>query len=721
MKSLQLLPLFAALLSSQNALAADEPATFKLDEVVVKGKARSTETDQRQQSNVSKVVIGKKELEQSGDLSAADFLKKIPGLGAQGNRGNSIASGAPQILIDGVPVSGGRARGAQLSRIALDMIERIEVTRSATAALSNESAGAVINIVLKNNVQQALKAGLNLGVSEESSRLGGLVNGQIGAREEDFTWVIAGSFFQRGNLRSTDSDTRSFDIAGSPTAWTVENEDGRGDNRNLNLTPKLTWQLNATDRLLVEPSISASQSSFNSNRALSAYADFVNGTGLASTGSRSEDSNSDELTLKLRGDWQRKQGHSERTLRAGVQRGIDRSDKTTQDFDTPNVLTGTRTEDGNARDWAVDASAQIKEPIAGNHLITSGVEVAWRKLDDEKVLAVNGIPIVGGAATGFNISEHSWVAYVQDEWAVGDKMALTPGLRFRHIERDSADGAGVAASASSSTFSPSLHYAWKLSDIHSFRASASHILKPPSFSDLTTVISTSDGTQTRPDSSGNSNLKNETAWVYNLGLEHYLAEKAGVVGINFFYRDLTDLIQRRTLLEGTRYVSRPVNIGDAAIWGAELDAKAQMGAIGLPDLTLRGNFVTQNSHAKDNTSGETGQLGDLPEYAANLGADYNFTAQKLTVSLNLRLAGKQNIGVGDLESLQAQQFLSLSATQKLSKTTTIRFGGHNLLNEKFDRTAISFHPASAATQLASSQHAVETSSQFFYFSLENTW
>lgn len=717
MKPSQLLPLVAALLSSHVTLAADEPATFRLDEVVVKGKARPTETDQRQQSNVSKIIIGKKELEQSGDLSAADYLKKIPGLGAQGNRGNSIASGAPQILIDGVPVSGGRARGVALSRIALDMIERIEVTRSATAALSNESAGAVVNIVLKNNVQQSVRGGLNLAVGEHVSRVGGLFSGQVSAREDDFTWVLAGSFFQRGNLRTTESDTHNFNTLGAPIAWTVEREDGRGDNRNLNLTPKLTWQLNATDRLLIEPSITASQSNFDSHRTLFAYADFVNGTGLASTGSRREDSNSDELTLKLRGDWQRKQGQSERTLRAGVQRGINHSDKTTQDFNTLNVLTGTRTEDGTARDWAVDVSAQIKEPVAGNHLITTGVEVAWRKLDDEK----NSTPPVAVSATAFNIREQSWVAYVQDEWALSNNMALTPGLRFRHIERDSEDGAGVSASASSSTFSPSLHYAWKLSDMHSLRASASHILKPPAFSDLTTVINTGDGTQTRPDSSGNAHLKNETAWVYNLGLEHYLADKAGVVGINFFYRDLTDLIQRRTLPEGARYVSRPTNIGDAAIWGAELDAKSQMGNIGLPDLTLRGNFVTQNSRAKDNATGETGQVGDLPEYAANLGADYHFVAQKLVVSLNLRLAGKQNRGVGDLETLKVQQFLSLSATQKLSKTTTIRLGGHNLLNAQSDRTAISFHPAPDTNQIASNQHAVETTARFFYFGLENTW
>lgn len=709
MINIPLLPFFAALLSSPAILAADDPATFKLDEVVVKGKARPTETDQRQQSNISKVVIGKKELEQSGELAVSDYLKKIPGLGTQGNRGNSIASGAPQILIDGVPVSGGRARGAALSRIALDMVERIEVTRSATAAQSNESAGAVINIVLKNTVQQALKAGLNLGVGEDTARLGGLLSGQVSARKDDFTWVLAGSYFQRGNLRTTDSNTQTFTDAGVPDHQIIETENGRGDNRNLNFTPKLTWQLNTTDRLLIEPSITASQSSFKSARNI---ADTNLIAPSLQTSTRNEDSRSDELTLKLRSDWQRKEGASERTLRAGVQRGASHNEKNTLDS-----LTGLRTEEGSARDWAVDASAQLKEQLAPGHLLTAGLEYGWRKLEDEK----NSLPPIVVSATQFDISEHSWVAYAQDEWAINEKMALTPGLRFRHLSRKSEDGAGVTANADSSTLSPSLHYAWKLDNTHSFRASASHILKPPAFSDLTTIITTGDGTQTRPDSSGNPNLKNETAWVYNLGLEHYLADKAGVLGINLFYRDFSDLIQRRTQFESGRYVSRPTNIGNAAIWGMELDAKAQMGIIGLPDLSLRGNFVTQNSRAKDDTTGETGQVGDLPEYAANLGADYNFAAQKLQVSLNLRLSGKQNRGLGDLETLEPQQFLSLSATKRFSKTTTLRFGGHNLLNEQSDRTAISFHSVPNDTQLASSQRAVETGARFYYFSLENTW
>lgn len=714
------IPLTLLALLAGLAAHAQEPAEFTLEEVVVKGRARAGETEQRQQSNVAKTVIPREELEKSGDLSMSDYLKKLPGLGPVGNRARNIAGGAPQILIDGSPVAAGRARNVQLSRISLDMVERIEVTRSPTAALSNESAGAVVNIVLKNKVRQALKAGLNVRMGEQSSRVGGLLNGQVGGRKDDFSWLIVGSYYQRGSPSTVETETRSFDTAGAPAAWTRETGEGDATGRFLNLAPRLTWQLNATDSLLLEPSLSHGRSPFKNAYSQFAYADFVNGTGLAPTGSRTEQGEDTQTALRMRGEWQRKEGKAERTLRASAQRGIDLAEKLTRNFDAAGAQTGVRSEDGEARDWALDLGAQIKQPLASAHLLTAGAEYAFRKLDEASDVIVDGVP-AGGAAAAFDIGEHSWIGYVQDEWALNDKMALTPGLRFRHIERESRDGAGVAADSKSSTFSPSVHYLWKAGEQWNLRASASHILKPPAFSDLTSVIATRDGTQTRPDQSGNPDLKNETAWVYNLGLEHYLNDKAGVLGVNFFYRDLTDLIQRRTRPEGARYVSRPVNIGDAAIWGAELDGRAKMAMIGLPALTLRGNFVTQNSRARDAATGESGQVGDLPEYAANLGADYEFTAQKLTLGVNLRLSGKQNMGVGDHESLEPQRFLSVNLTRKFSGGLTLRMGAHNLLDEKTDRTAISYHPAPDEDRIASRQRRVETGARSFYFSLESVW
>src|SRR5690606_15031547 len=41
---------------------------------------------------------------------------------------------------------------------------------------------------------------------------------------------------------------------------------------------------------------------------------------------------------------------------------------------------------------------------------------------------------------------------------------------------------------------------------------------------------------------GNPNLSPETAWGGDLGFERRLGRR-GVVGINFFYRDITDLIE----------------------------------------------------------------------------------------------------------------------------------------------------------------------------------
>lgn len=715
------IPTAAFSLLAMAALAqAEEPASVRLEEVVVKGKGRITEISQMQESNVARIIIPRAELDKSGDQSVSEYLKKMPGLGPVGNKGRNIAGGAPQILIDGVAVAGGRRGGAQLSRISLDMVERIEVTRSPTAALANESAGAVVNIILKNAVRQSLKAGLNLAMGEDTSRLGGVVSGQFGAREDDFSWIVIGSYYQRGNLLTTDSEMLNFDPAGNPTAWTTEDGDGRGVSRNLNLTPKLTWQLNATDRLLLEPSLVYSRNPDSSDRSLFSYTDYINGSGLVPNGSNRESSDNTETNYGLRSEWQRKDGKAERLLRVIARRSLNNVDYSSRRFDDSHALISTLTENGDARNWEAELNAQVKESFASGHLLTGGAEYAWRDLDQNSHTRVNGMPDPDVSASSFDVTEQSWVAYVQDEWAVNASMSLTPGLRFRYIGRNSKDGAGVKADANSSTFSPSLHALWKADEQLNLRASAAHILKPPSFTDLTTVIVYRDGTQTSPDVSGNPDLDNETAWVYNFGLEYYLPEKAGVLGVNVFYRDISELIQRRTLPEGARYVSRPINIGDASIWGVELDGRAQMGMIGLPSLTLRGNFVTQNSHARDDATGETGQVGDLPEYTANIGIDYEFTEQKLTLSTNLRLTGRQNMGVGDPESVKPQQFLSINANKKLSKGLTLRMGGHNLLNEKTRRTVINTYPTDPDS-INSMQQSVETAARTFYVSLESIW
>jgi outer membrane receptor for ferrienterochelin and colicins len=69
---------------------------------------RNSDSEARQESTASKIVIGRDELEKQGDATLGDVLKRLPGVTVQGapGRGGAIrmrglGGGYTQILLDG--------------------------------------------------------------------------------------------------------------------------------------------------------------------------------------------------------------------------------------------------------------------------------------------------------------------------------------------------------------------------------------------------------------------------------------------------------------------------------------------------------------------------------------------------------------------------------------------------------------------------------------------
>jgi len=80
-------------------------------------------------------------------------------------------------------------------------------------------------------------------------------------------------------------------------------------------------------------------------------------------------------------------------------------------------------------------------------------------------------------------------------------------------------------------------------------------------------------------------------------------------------------VESRTEREGTRYVSRPYNVGDAKVCGTEFDARPRMDAIGLPGLMLRLNYTRLFSELNDVNTGNETRIKDQPDYVYNIGFD----------------------------------------------------------------------------------------------------
>jgi outer membrane receptor for ferrienterochelin and colicins len=147
---------------------------------------------------------------------------------------------------------------------------------------------------------------------------------------------------------------------------------------------------------------------------------------------------------------------------------------------------------------------------------------------------------------------------------------------------------------------------------------------------------------TRPDRVGNPDLKPEMATGIDVAFERYLPG-GGVLSANVFHRQISDLIRYTVAQQNSptwapgqdRWVSSPINLGDATTQGIELEAKFRLDQVrtGALPVDIRSNLSLFSSRVKQ-VPGPDNRLDQQPGMTANLGADYRVRSIPLTVGGN---------------------------------------------------------------------------------------
>src|SRR5262249_38455063 len=149
----------------QPAKKPEEPKKF--EPIEVKGP---NEVDERKQSTAAKIVVNRDEILKYGDTTILDSMKRLPGVtvipGARGGVGEirmrGLGSGYTQILVNGERMPPGFA----IDSLSPDLIERIEIYRSANAEFSTQAVAGTINIILRTAPSQRQRE-VNLTVNAE--------------------------------------------------------------------------------------------------------------------------------------------------------------------------------------------------------------------------------------------------------------------------------------------------------------------------------------------------------------------------------------------------------------------------------------------------------------------------------------------------------------------------------------------------------------------------
>ncbi|NCX43989.1 MAG: hypothetical protein EBW74_06020, partial [Betaproteobacteria bacterium] len=152
------------------AKPAANPAS-QPNRVEVRGQGLSDD-DQRRFSTAAKIVIGREQIEQFGDSSVSEVLRRLPGItlgGAPGRGGpprmRGLGAGYTQILIDGERTP----PGFSIDSLTPEQVERIEILRAPTAETGARAIGGTINIITREGFVRRLND-LRLGVGMENGR-----------------------------------------------------------------------------------------------------------------------------------------------------------------------------------------------------------------------------------------------------------------------------------------------------------------------------------------------------------------------------------------------------------------------------------------------------------------------------------------------------------------------------------------------------------------------
>ena len=702
----------AAPLAYAQAAAAEAKDATQLDRVEVVGEIVYRD---RTEATAPVLTYDLEYFQRFEPLTVGDMLKRVPSvtfisdvLEYDGVRLRGLESAYTQILINGKRIPGaGLDRSFFVDRIPAEIVERIEIVRSASADRSGDAVAGALNIVLRDGYSLDggyIRAGLQsfsdgeieptAGVFWGGEAAGGnlLIGANLQGRRNpkdktSFRFDAPNGVLENSELQT---DVRS----GTDYGFNADYRTAIGEAGELHLTGLFV----RTDRIQIEDSVEY-RSNIRNNANLLTVNDndldiqtdnFAFGAGLKLPMMGGET----ELRFDYAGitDDQFEFENEFEYLRDT--NPFPEDDRFTRDVTFVDI------ED---RDWTGDVQ---HERAMGEDKIKFGV-LMTRKERETSVLEspryrvtipnapgvrpqipgpfLTPVAVPGGLNT---LEENRYEPFVKLNGTRG-AFEWETGVRYEYTEstvNDQTVPAALRVTENDYGFLlPSAHLRYNMDDTNRFSASVARTVRRPSFNNISPALLSRELGDN--DLLGNPELKPEDAWGLDLGYERRLGER-GIAGVNFFYRDIQDLIEvANTGVQGSdglgTFVLQPRNGGDGQVWGAEFDLSMPLSMVGLDNTGVFLNYSWLDSEITDfmgarrfndqsNYVYNAGFIQELPSLEASFGA----TFRKQGAAFG-RIVGEEvrTAYDGDLEAFLEKRF---------GKAWAVRLTGTNLLNQSKD-------------------------------------
>jgi iron complex outermembrane receptor protein len=617
--------------ATPSAPSATAPAAAATDlgQVEIRSN-RNNDTEVRRESSASKIVIGREEIEKQGDSTLGEVLKRLPGVTVQGapGRGGAIrmrglGGGYTQILLDGERVP----PGFSIDSLTPEQVEKIEIMRAPTAETGARAIAGTINIVLREG-QKANPDDLKITRSQEHGEGSTMLSWVHNLKKQPLSGTVTLSLMDQYR-----PDESTSVITSDPGVDRIRLNESVGHRKGLHANARLHWRGEQGRTLTLTPFV--------------VYSDYTSPGQVqireTEGGLRSDSAQTLNKSIfamaRLNGQWAQRLSADDRLeVRFGL--GQSKYDFRLDQTGAADVLLFNGFETQNFVDRTGSLNGKWTRAMANGHQIVSGLELEGVRRVEEANAAVD--------EDGGDIRARTfrWAAYAQDEFKINANWSAYTGLRYESILTEGTSEKGLKSN-NSSVWTPLLHALWKPDPAKrdQVRMSLTRSYKTPTLYNLVArpVPSREANSPTRPDRVGNPDLRPEMATGIDVAFERYLPG-GGVLSANVFHRQISDLIRYTVAQQSSpswapgqdRWVSSPLNLGDATTQGIELEAKFRLDQVrkGALPVDIRSNLSLFSSRVKQ-VPGPDNRLDQQPGMTANLGADYRVRSIPLTVGGNL--------------------------------------------------------------------------------------
>ena len=697
-------------------------------EIVVQG---SIGFRNRSESAEPVLVYDEEYFQRFEPLTAGDALKRVPGvtflsdvIESDGARLRGLDPGYTQVLINGERVPGGQAdRSFFLDRIPAELIEQVEIVRSSSARRTGDAVAGSLNIKLRDGFALDggyLRAGGLFFDDGEVKPSGGFYYGGALAGGR----VLVGANVQGRYNPKEKSSLRYGDSPENNPNFATDDFDNREDQTDVrdgtDYAFNASWGIE-TDSTefeilgnFVRTERTESERSFEYNDPAA-----INGPVRATPAGNllTDNVNVNDITTeswalvgKLDQDW----GFTDTKLRVGFSRFTDLQDefeyevdfdRTLPRFTGDLILQDTTDEEffvnleqefdlGEDLEFAIGGFLQNKDrdfllqEVRSRFNLTAANRQGYDQFSRTPAEFVpNPFPALGISSNN-TIEEDRRDLYALIEGESGN-LTFEAGIRWESTDVTITDlqvgGAGVITN-DYEEFLPSASVKIEVGDGR-ITASAARTLRRPRFDFITPGLLEAEFGDN--DFLGNPLLQPETAWGGDLGYEHKIG-KTGIVGVNVFYRDVSNLTELATLLDATgapvegsegagTFIYTPRNTGNGEVYGIEFDASFSLAFLGLPDTGVFGNLAILDSNITDEF-GER-RFNDQSKYVYNFGAIQNIPEYGAAFGATYRKQGAAfGRVVGEEITTRYGADLEVFIEKRFGDSFTIRAVGSNLLD-----------------------------------------